>query len=265
MNNKFQKKNSVNQLPEIWLDYVKKSGFWQHYFFWEAWLILKLLPDKDLLNIKILEAGCGHGIVGCLLALMGSRVSLLDYDMKVLLRARKSAKYFGLDEKINYVKGDVYLIPFKKEFDLVWNDGVIEHFEKPEDIIKLMAKKTKKDGWVIVTVPAKWTLHTLIVRPWRRYIRKNYEFDIWGKEKSFSETELKLLMQKAGLRDVTTVTCDLRRAFLDDYLVSPFRKIRGANLVLSGLTRLIDKMEFTVPYINKLGFIVGGIGRVDDM
>ncbi|MBI3812840.1 MAG: class I SAM-dependent methyltransferase, partial [Nitrospinae bacterium] len=53
------------------------------------------------------------------------------------------------------IKGDIFKMPFKDEkFDVVWNGGVIEHFENPSEIIRKMAVLTRPGGCVFVSVPA---------------------------------------------------------------------------------------------------------------
>ncbi|MBI3582435.1 MAG: class I SAM-dependent methyltransferase [Nitrospinae bacterium] len=251
-------------VPEEWIEYVRKRctiDMRDHYFFWEAYQLLDLLERagvKSIKGFKILDAGCGFGVVDCLLTMMGGDLTLLDYDMGYI---NKSIEPFhDLAKSAKFIKGDILKMPFKGEkFDLVWNGGVVEHFEKPSEAIKKMALLTKPDGYVFVSVPALLTPHTFIVRPYRRRI-KNFYFDTWGKEKSYTEKGLTEEMKEAGLMDIITSTCNLRRTFVDDYVVMP----RLKKYIPTSITRILnlsDWLEMNIPILHCFGFTVGAIGR----
>ncbi|MBI3815871.1 MAG: methyltransferase domain-containing protein [Nitrospinae bacterium] len=168
--------------------------------------------------------------------------------------------FHDLAKSAKFIKGDILKMPFKDEkFDLVWNGGVIEHFENPSEAIKKMAVLTRHGGCVFVSVPALFTPHTFIVRPHRRRIR-NFYFDIWGKEKSYTEGAIAKEMKRAGLKDILTSTCNIRRTFLDDYVVVPRLKKFMPNHISQALN-FFDWLEMNVPFLHYLGFTVGAIGR----
>lgn len=138
---------------------------------------------------KILEAGCGTGQTLGLLSSHHETVGL-DISRAALNRARKNCK--------NPVLGSIFEIPFKDNtFDLVYNSGVIEHFEDPTNIaaIREMARVTKPSGKVIIIVP-----NTLCL--WYKagkfiaVMMKNFEF---GYEEDYSPRRLKSAAIRAGL------------------------------------------------------------------
>ena len=251
-------------VPEEWIEYVKKRckiDMRDHYFFWEAYQLLDLLEKagvKSIKGFKILDAGSGFGVVDCLLKMMGGDLTLLDYDREYI---NKSKIVFGeLAKSAKFVIGNILNMPFKgEEFDLVWNGGVVEHFEIPSEAIRQMALMIKPDGYVFVSVPALLTPHTFIVRPYRRRI-KNFYFDTWGREKSYTERRLAEEMKKAGLKDVLTSTCNIRRTFVDDYVLYPRLK-KYAPKYIPQILNLFDWMEASIPFLHYLGFTVGAIGR----
>ncbi|MBI4379056.1 MAG: class I SAM-dependent methyltransferase [Nitrospinae bacterium] len=261
-----------NGIPTEWIEYVRNrciTDMRDHYFFWEAYQLLDLLEKskvKGLKRLKILDAGCGFGVVDCLLVMMGGDLTLLDYDMEYLNKSREAFRESTIHNlpqggfRFQFVKGDIFDMPFKGErFDLVWNGGVVEHFENPSEGIRQMAAITKPGGYVFVSVPAIFTLHTFIVRPHRRRI-KNFFYDVWGKEKSYTERGLVSEMKKGGLKDIFSSTCNLRRAFIDDYVVIPRLKkfIPG---YIPFFLNLCDWAEVNIPLLHHLGFTIGAIGR----
>lgn len=137
----------------------------------------------------VLEAGCGTGQT---LALLSERHEStgLDISRAALNIARNNCK--------NPVLGSIFTIPFRDNtFDLVYNSGVIEHFEDPTNIaaIQEMARVTRPSGRVVIIVP-----NTLCL--WYRagksvaVIMKNFEF---GYEEDYSPGRLKTAAARAGL------------------------------------------------------------------
>ena len=214
-----------NNFPYEWGDYVcnklMKQALWTHYFLWEAVQIFSLLENVNIKDLNVLEPGCGNGVIGCLFSLLGAKVTLLDYSEDVIKNARIHSRNLGIEDKIRYIVGDMLTINLGEKFDIVFNDGVIEHFEVPAMGIKRMINFTKENGRVLVTVPAKYTFHTFLIRPYLR--KKNrFKWDSWGREKSYSELELRKMLIDSGLDNVKVCTANLRRAFIDDNLMLPF-------------------------------------------
>ena len=137
----------------------------------------------------VLEAGCGTGQT---LAILSHRheTTGLDISRAALNLARNNCK--------NPVLGSIFEIPFRdNSFDLVYNSGVIEHFEDPTNVaaIREMARVTKPSGRIIIIVP-----NTLCL--WYKagksvaVMMKNFEF---GYEEDYSPGRLKTAAARAGL------------------------------------------------------------------
>src|SRR3989338_3039087 len=110
-------------------------------------LLDKWCPKKG----TIIEAGCGLGrnllhMSKCKdLKLIG-----IDYYSNVIKKAKKLFKERGA--KAKFILGDISSLKFEdNSVDLVFNQGVIEHFQKPEESLKEMIRVTKKR--IIVIVP----------------------------------------------------------------------------------------------------------------
>lgn len=82
----------------------------------------------NLSGKKVLEAGCGRGVISAKLTELGADLSLLDISPEALEIARKHFAEKNL--KASFVHGDILDMPFGEgTFDMVWNAGVMEHFE----------------------------------------------------------------------------------------------------------------------------------------
>jgi SAM-dependent methyltransferase len=79
------------------------------------WAVLALEPGMDVLDL-----GCGHGRIANRLAARGCRVTGLDTTPLFLERARADAAERGVE--VDYVEGDMRLLPWSERFDrvLVW-------------------------------------------------------------------------------------------------------------------------------------------------
>jgi 2-polyprenyl-3-methyl-5-hydroxy-6-metoxy-1,4-benzoquinol methylase len=108
----------------------------------------------DVRGKTILDAGAGTGLNSLPLAARGARLTLLDVAQPALDIARA---YFDEQQlSADYVKGSIFAMPFPDEtFDVVWNTGVIEHFEPPERrlAVREMLRVMKRDGTMLTINP----------------------------------------------------------------------------------------------------------------
>lgn len=94
---------------------------------------LNLLGKKDL---KILDIGCGSGVIGLTLKQKypTSEVDLLDISEKAIEVAKQNAKNLNLD--VNFIKSDVFENVDKKYDLIISNPPYIKDEEEIEDIVK---------------------------------------------------------------------------------------------------------------------------------
>jgi ubiquinone/menaquinone biosynthesis C-methylase UbiE len=145
-------------------------------------------------GMETLEVGAGTGIDSVNLALKGANVTCLDYSDNALNASKKVFSKFGA--KGNFVKADAVNLPFADDsFDLVFNAGVVEHFKKPDAIIKEMRRASKK--YVMVWVPQKFHPYTLKKKA--RLLAGTWKM---GWETEYSILGLKRLLERNGLRVV---------------------------------------------------------------
>jgi 2-polyprenyl-3-methyl-5-hydroxy-6-metoxy-1,4-benzoquinol methylase len=109
----------------------------------------------DVEGRKILEAGCGRGMISAEIAVRGADVSLLDISAEALQIARKHFSAHKLNA--SFVQGDILSMPFgESAFDIVWNAGVMEHFEAGlrEEAVRGIAQRIKPDGLFVSFNPS---------------------------------------------------------------------------------------------------------------
>ena len=106
---------------------------------------------------KILEPGCGGGMTCSKFAIQGFNITMMDLSKNALQKAVSRFQEFSLDCK--FMLGDLFNIPLKDgQFDIVFNQGVMEHFRlaglDASLGVKEMLRVLKKDGILIIIVPA---------------------------------------------------------------------------------------------------------------
>jgi len=154
---------------------------------------------KSLNRKKILEAACGSGIMSSRIAKQGAAVTLLDISVNALNIAKYNFNKAGVSAE--FIRGDILNMPFKNEtYDIVWNQGVLEHFDNPEKVLKEMGRVTKKGGFIIAYVPAFFSpLHFIYL-----FLNLIKHKELWPFDEQifFKKSQLKSAFEKAGFKNI---------------------------------------------------------------
>lgn len=144
---------------------------------------------------RALELGCGTGI-----------------DLNVLASEQKYSQYFGSDISPGSIKicehitkifatniklfvADTQRLPARSgTFDLVFSQGLIEHFRDPVAVMAEQVRVLRNGGILIVNVPQKYTGYTRM----KKRAMKNGTWDL-GWETEFSYADLKNAGRALGL------------------------------------------------------------------
>ncbi len=109
---------------------------------------------------RILEVGAGTGRDGIELARRGALVVSLDYSPSSL-RLIRSQVTGG--ESVLLCCGDAEALPFRDDvFDVVFHQGLLEHFRAPDRIIKENHRVLGSGGLLLVDVPQRYHYYTVI-------------------------------------------------------------------------------------------------------
>ena len=153
-NGKFKPLHKFNPVR---LDYIKKS-------------ITKKFKnkksDKPLKNIKILDIGCGGGLLCEPLSRLGAKVVGIDASEKNIKIAKTHAKKNKLN--VNYYCATPENFKTKLKFDVILNMEIVEHVNDVNLFLEESSKFLKKSGLMFVA-----TLNKTL---------KSYVFAILGAE-----------------------------------------------------------------------------------
>jgi SAM-dependent methyltransferase len=150
--------------------------------------ITRALPD--LRGRRLLEVGAGTGREGHELARRGARVCALDFSPEALRLSRQ------VSGQARLVRGDALSTPFPEgSFDLVYHQGLLEHFRDPLRLLRENYRILNHGGLVLVDVPQRYHLYTLMKHA---LIAMGKWFAGW--ETEFSPGQIRALVERAGFR-----------------------------------------------------------------
>jgi SAM-dependent methyltransferase len=179
-------------------------------------------------SLRVLEVGTGSAAALRQLAQSVSGV-LCGLDlMPEALQVARQAEALSPAPKVQLVAADVFHAPFPDEsFDLVFSQGLIEHFPNPGGILQAQARLVKPGGWLVVSVPQTLNPYTL-------YKHLRMRRGTWepGWETQYTPNQLSRLAARMGFE---LLAVDGYGSFLSRVCARLFRPV----LSLRGTSRLI--------------------------
>ncbi len=104
--------------------------------------------ETPLKNIKILDVGCGGGLLSEPMCRLGATVTGIDASDKNIKIAKLHSKKNNL--KINYYCSSPEKFKVKDKFDVILNMEIVEHVEDVNFFLKSCANLLKKNGIMFV-------------------------------------------------------------------------------------------------------------------
>jgi SAM-dependent methyltransferase len=194
-------------------------------------LAREILRDGPVAGRRVLEVGAGSGRDALALARAGAAVAVLDYSPASLELVQRQARVQGVS--VQLVRADALAMPFREgAFDVVFHQGLLEHFRDPRPLLAENARVTAHAGRVIVDVPQTFHLYTAMKQI---LIGMNAWFAGW--ETQFTPGQLERLLRESGLR--------VRRTY-GEWMV-PGLAYRGAREILKRTIRVTLPLEPPAP------------------
>ncbi len=177
----------LHRLNPVRLSYIKEQ-ICQHYD-------LPLNTLKPFGDLKMLDIGCGGGLVCEPMARLGGDVTGADADANAIEVAKAHAKQSGL--RIEYL--NVPAEEIKTKFDVVLALEIIEHVDDPAMFVKSVSKLVKPGGIVIFSTlnrtPKSYALGILAAEYVLQWVPQGTH--TW--KKFIKTSELSRFMRDAGL------------------------------------------------------------------
>jgi ubiquinone/menaquinone biosynthesis C-methylase UbiE len=227
-----------NEAP-VWSNIYKESGVTAE--------IYRLRRDRALAIIeqlgpeaRILEIGCGAGLLAIALARRGYRVEATDRLDAMIRLTGDLAAAEGVSHRMTTQVCDVHELPYPDHsFDVVVALGVLPWLHSPEQALREAARVLSSGGQFIVTTDNRWQLTNLfdpfcspLTEPMRRWVRRILEALSLTKSrkkprpKLYSTRRVDQLLARAGLQKVRGSTIGfgpflfLKRKLIPDSMAS---------------------------------------------
>jgi len=158
---------------------------------------LSWLDNSNLLkNSKILDVGCGAGVMAREVANRGYEVFGMDYSYNMLSKA-KAICNASTKSGITFFRGDIEFLPFKDSiFDIVLCLGVISYLKSEQKALHEMSRILKPGGTMILSILNKFSLGkcldipVLVKRKLQRIAANRIV--LWKKRAEFEENHFTL-------------------------------------------------------------------------
>ena len=153
--------------------------------------------DKPLKNIKILDIGCGGGLLSEPMCRLGANVVGIDASKKNIEVAKFHAKKNNL--KIDYKVASPEMLKNKTRFDVILNMEIVEHVNDIDFFIKESSKLLKKNGIMFIATLNKTLKSYVFAIVGAEYILKWLPIGTHDWEKFVKPSELINITKKNNL------------------------------------------------------------------
>jgi SAM-dependent methyltransferase len=167
-----------------WADFKGLNFFGKHFAKGQKTAVRKFLEKEKLpKNARILDFGCGSGRTLKMFRNLGYENSIgVDVSQNSMKLCEKNGFKIGKDAFLAKEEGTIFK---DRSFDMVFADGVLEHFEDFTPIAKEMCRLSKK--YVLITQPNHFSLYGRILRKTEHKPVFEYTYRISDFEKAFAK------------------------------------------------------------------------------
>ena len=152
---------------------------------------------KPLKNIKILDVGCGGGLLSEPMSRLGANVTAIDASDKNINVAKLHAKSSNLN--INYVCTSPEKFQPKDKFDVILNMEIVEHVDDVNLFLKSCSNLLKKNGIMFVATLNKTLKSYVFAIIGAEYILRWLPIGTHEWEKFIKPDELTYILKKNNL------------------------------------------------------------------
>ena len=150
-----------------------------------------------LKNMKVLDIGCGGGLLSEPMCRLGADVTGIDASKKNISVAKIHAKKNKL--KINYKVASPEMLKNKTKFDVILNMEIVEHVNDIDFFIKESSKLLKKNGIMFIATLNKTLKSYVFAIVGAEYILKWLPIGTHDWEKFVKPSELISITKKNNL------------------------------------------------------------------
>ncbi len=153
---------------------------------------------------KVLDMGCGGGILSESMATRGARVTGIDMGEKPLAVAKLHLKESGLEVDYRQTTAEALAIEEPKSFDIITCMEMVEHVPNPASVINACSRLVRPGGelffstinrtpkaWLFAIIGAEYLLNILPkgTHSYEKFIRPS-ELERWARESGLVTKEI---------------------------------------------------------------------------
>jgi 2-polyprenyl-6-hydroxyphenyl methylase/3-demethylubiquinone-9 3-methyltransferase len=206
-------------------------------------------------NLKVLDVGCGGGLLAEEFAKLGCDVTGIDRSLPTLATARAHAKSHGLS--IRYLPGNANSLPFDTgTFDVVYCCDVLEHVEDVSAVIAEISRVLKRGGVFFFDTINRTLLSKVVAikaaQEWKltRFVPRNVH--VW--DKFIRPAELAAILCKNSLQNSEFAGLSPRGNPLS--ILTAFLKLKFGRLNFAQFGNAITLAKSRDTSISYMGFAV---------
>ena len=185
-------------------------------------LKIKKSKKKPLEKIKILDIGCGGGLLSEPMARLGGNVTGIDASIKNI----KVAKLHAQKNKLNikYLCSSPEKLRIKNKFDVILNMEIVEHVENMDYFLESSSKLLKKNGIMFIATLNKTLKSYLFAIIGAEYILRWLPIGTHDWEKFVKPEELEKILKNYNLH--LDQACGMKFDIIkDEWNISPDKSV----------------------------------------
>lgn len=179
----------------------------------------------NITNQKILDVGCGTGVLGAELRKKGNYIYGVDISAEELFIAKNRLNFVNQVD----IFQDISVLP--NDFDVIIFADILEHVADPLAILKKFINHLKDKGEIIISVPNVACYNMRLALLLGQFNYKDYGLLDHTHLRFFTKKTIKRLIENAGLQIVKVdVTPFFARPFFRLYKVIFYKESLGGEL-----------------------------------
>ncbi len=159
-----------------------------------------ILEKVEVHHPRVLDIGCGGGILSEALARRGAQVTGIDLSRVAIEVARQHAQEQGLAIEYRYQSAELLADEMPESFDIVTCLEMLEHVPQPQAVVAACARAVKPGGHVIFSTINRTPKAFLFVIIGGEYILRLLRPGTHDYHKFIRPAELRSWAEASGLR-----------------------------------------------------------------